>query len=36
MTELPPSLTMLTFMDGLANGAQFRINNSSEVSESFS
>ena len=26
MTELPPSLTMLTFLDGFANGAQFRIN----------
>ena len=36
MTELPPSLTMLTFLDGFANGAQFRINASQEVSDSFS
>ena len=36
MTELPPSLTMLTFLDGFANGAQFRINSSYEVSDSFS
>lgn len=36
MTELPPSLTMLTFLDGFANGALFRINSSYEVSDSFS
>jgi hypothetical protein len=36
MTELPPSLTMLTFLDGFANGAQFRINSAYEVSDSFS
>jgi len=36
MTELPVSLTMLTFLDGFANGAQFRINGSSEVSDSYS
>ena len=36
MTELPPSLTMLTFLDGFANGAQFRINGAYEVSDSFS
>jgi hypothetical protein len=36
MTELPPTRSMLTFLDGFANGAQFRINNSYEVSDSFS
>jgi hypothetical protein len=36
MTELPVSLQMLTFLDGFANGAQFRINSSYEVSDSFS
>ena len=36
MTELPASLQMLTFLDGFANGAQFRINSSYEVSDSFS
>ena len=36
MTQLPVSLTMLTFLDGFANGAQFRINGSSEVSDSYS
>ena len=36
MTELPVSLTMLTFLDGFANGAQFRINGSAEISDSFS
>jgi hypothetical protein len=36
MTELPPSLSMLTFLDGFANGAQFRINGAYEVSDSFS
>ena len=36
MTELPPSLTMLTFLDGFANGALFRINAAYEVSDSFS
>ena len=36
MTQLPVSLTMLTFLDGFANGAQFRINASYEVSDSYS
>ena len=36
MTDLPVSLQMLTFLDGFANGAQFRINSSYEVSDSFS
>ena len=36
MTELPVSLTMLTFLDGFANGAQFRINGAYEVSDSYS
>jgi hypothetical protein len=36
MTELPPSLSMLTFLDGFANGALFRINGAYEVSDSFS
>jgi carboxypeptidase family protein len=35
MTELTPTLTMLTFVDGTRNGAQFRIDNAYEVSESF-
>lgn len=35
MTELPVSLTMLTFLDGFANGAQFRLNSSYEVSDSY-
>jgi len=35
MTELPPTLTMLTFVDGTRNGALFRIDNAYEVSESF-
>ena len=35
MTELPLSYTMLTFLDGFANGAQFRINASYEVSDSY-
>ena len=35
MTQLPVSLTMLTFLDGFANGAQFRINASYEVSDSY-
>jgi hypothetical protein len=36
MTQLPPTLTMLTFVDGTRNGAQFRIDNAYEVSETFS
>jgi hypothetical protein len=36
MTQLPVSLTMLTFLDGFANGAQFRINDAYEVSDSYS
>jgi hypothetical protein len=36
MTQLPVSLTMLTFLDGFANGAQFRINGAYEVSDSYS
>ena len=35
-TELPPSLAMATFFDGPATGAQFRINNSYEISDAFS
>ena len=35
MTELPPTLTMLTFTDGTRNGALFRMDNAYEVSESF-
>lgn len=35
MTQLPVSLTMLTFLDGFANGAQFRLNSSYEVSDSY-
>jgi hypothetical protein len=36
MTDLPPTLSMLTFLDGFANGAQFRIDDSYEISESYS
>jgi len=36
MTELPPTLTMLTFTDGTNPGALFRINGAYEVSDSFS
>jgi hypothetical protein len=36
MTELPPSLMMATFLDGFANGAQFRIDNAYEISEAYS
>jgi hypothetical protein len=35
-SELPPTLTMLTFADGPPRGALFRINKSYEISESFS
>ena len=35
-TELPPSLAMATFFDGPATGAQFRIDNSYEISDAFS
>ncbi|MDO8681559.1 MAG: carboxypeptidase regulatory-like domain-containing protein [Acidobacteriota bacterium] len=35
MTDLPPTLTMLTFLDGTAPGALFRINKAYEVSETF-
>jgi len=36
MTELPPTLSLLTFTDGTRNGAQFRIDNAYEVSDAFS
>jgi hypothetical protein len=36
MTQLPPTFTMLTFVDGTRNAAQFRIDNAYEVSETFS
>jgi Carboxypeptidase regulatory-like domain len=36
MVQLPPTLTMLTFVDGTRNAAQFRIDNAYEVSETFS
>jgi hypothetical protein len=35
MTQLPPTLTMLTFTDGTRNGALFRLDNAYEVSETF-
>jgi hypothetical protein len=35
MTDLPPTLTMLTFLDGTAPGALFRIDKAYEISESF-
>jgi hypothetical protein len=35
MTQLPPTLSLLTFTDGTRNGALFRIDNAYEVSESF-
>jgi hypothetical protein len=35
MTDLPPTLTMLTFTDGTRNGALFRIDDAYEVNESF-
>jgi hypothetical protein len=35
MTQLAPTLTMLTFVDGTRNGALFRLDNAYEVSESF-
>ncbi|MCC7242394.1 MAG: TonB-dependent receptor, partial [Acidobacteria bacterium] len=36
MTELPPTLAMLTFTDGFREGAQFRINSAYELSDTFS
>ncbi len=36
MTEMPPTLSMLTFTDGTANNANYRINTAYEVSETFS
>jgi hypothetical protein len=36
MTELAPTLSMLTFTDGTRNGAQFRIDNAYELSDAFS
>jgi hypothetical protein len=36
MVDLPPTLAMLTFFDGTRNGAQFRIDNAYEISETFS
>src|SRR5262245_21876043 len=35
LTQLPPTLTMLTFVDGTRNGALFRLDNAYEISESF-
>jgi hypothetical protein len=35
MTQLPPTLTMLTFTDGTRNAALFRINNAYEVNDTF-
>ena len=35
MTDLPPTLTMLTFLDGTAPGALFRIDKAYEISEAF-
>jgi hypothetical protein len=35
LAELPPTLQMLTFVDGTRNGALFRINNAYEISETF-
>jgi len=35
MVDLAPTLTMLTFTDGTRNGAQFRIDNAYEISESY-
>ncbi len=35
MTQLPPTLSMLTFTDGTRNGALFRLDNAYEVSETF-
>jgi len=36
MVDVAPTLTMLTFTDGKANGALFRLNSAYEVSDSFS
>jgi len=36
MTELPPTLSLLTFTDGTRNGALFRIDDAYEVSDAFS
>ena len=36
LVDLPPTFDMLTFMDKTRNGALFRINNSYEVSDSYS
>lgn len=36
MVEMPPTLQMLTFTDGLANNANYRINWAYEVSDTFS
>ena len=33
--QLPPTLTMLTFVDGTRNGAQFRIDNAYELNDTF-
>jgi len=35
MTDLPPTLSQLTFTDGLANNANMRINDAYEISEVF-
>ncbi len=35
MTQLPPTLSMLTFTDGTRNAALFRIDNAYEISETF-
>src|SRR5256714_2623622 len=35
MTDLAPTLSMLTFTDGTRNGAQFRMDNAYDVSESY-
>jgi hypothetical protein len=35
LANLPPTFNMLTFLDGTANGALFRINHSYEISETF-
>ncbi|MBI3262914.1 MAG: TonB-dependent receptor [Acidobacteria bacterium] len=35
MIDMPPTLSMLTFTDGLANNASMRINDAYEISETF-
>jgi hypothetical protein len=35
LANLPPTYNMLTFLDGTANGALFRINHSGEISETY-